>query len=415
MSRKALSLTIALAVVPALALTACGSGDGGQVGADAKQTLTVWGMGEEGARLQKVAEEFTKENPNITVKVTPVGWDVVHQKMVSAAAGGKLPDMAQMGSTMMGEFIALDTLEPVDEKVFDKNDFFPATWDGNVQDGTAYGVPWYADARGLYYRTDLAEKAGIDKAPTTWQEHRALAEAYQKNGAKWGTELQPGSTGAWQSWLPFLYSEGGELVDKDGKSALGSAEAVKAFDMWGGYFKDGLAKKNFVVGHDPVKSFGSGEAPTFMSGPWMVQNITDQQPQLEGKWKAAALPAGSKGSVSWVGGSSLVTFKDSEHKAAAEKFTAFLTTPETQAEWYAMAKSLPASKAAWDQPQLKEGGESLMVFKQSLDTAKEVPPLEKWSEIAALIEGALEKIAQGADPAAEAKKLQGSTEGLMAK
>ncbi|MEV3929765.1 extracellular solute-binding protein [Streptomyces sp. NPDC049944] len=406
---------IAVTVVTALGLTACGGGSDEQKSADAKQTLTVWGMGEEAKRLSEVAKDFEKDNPNITVKVTPVGWDVVGQKMTSAAAAGTLPDMAQMGSTMMGQFIALDSLEPVDEKAFKKSDFFPATWENNVADGTAYGVPWYADVRGLYYRTDLAEKAGIKKAPTTWGDHHKLAEAYQKDGSEWGTALQPGNTGAWQSYLQFLYGEGGDIVDKDGKSALGSPEAVQAFEKWGSYFKDGLAKKNFVVGADVAKTFASGDEPTFMSGPWMVQNLNDQQPQLKGKWKVAPLPAGPKGSVSWVGGASLVTFKDSEHKAAAKAFTKYLTTPEMQGKWYEMAKSIPANKAAFEQPQLKDSkeAESLKVFEKTLDTAKEVPPMEKWNEIAAAIEGTLEKIAQGGGPAAEAKKLQTATEGLM--
>src|SRR5690606_13141694 len=89
----------------ALLLSACGSDGGEQTSADEKQTLTVWGMGEEGKHLAELGKEFNKKHPNITVKVTPVGWDVVHQKLVSAVAAGELPDMSQMGSTMMGEFI----------------------------------------------------------------------------------------------------------------------------------------------------------------------------------------------------------------------------------------------------------------------------------------------------------------------
>ncbi|MCQ4207583.1 extracellular solute-binding protein [Streptomyces longispororuber] len=402
----------AIAVATALTLTSCGSGGGEQVAADKKQTLTVWAMGEEGTRLQAVTEEFTKQHPNITVKVTPVGWDVVHQKLVSAIAAKKLPDMAQMGSTMMGEFIALDALEPVDTKTFKKADFFPATWDSNVQDGTAYGVPWYADTRVLYYRTDLAKKAGITKAPTTWKEQQDLAAAFKKAGAEWGTDLQPSSTGAWQSWVQYLYSAGGELIGKDGKPALDSPEAIRAFTQWGSYFKKGLAKKTFTPGYDVTKDFGSGKRPMFQSGPWMVANIEQQQPQVKGKYEVVPVPA-DKTSTSWVGGASLVTFKDSPRKAAAEELTKYLTTAKTQAKWYEVDKALPANKAAWNEPALKNGGDSLATFKTSLDTAKAIPPLEKWNEFAAAIEGALAKISQGEDPTATAKALQKTAEGLV--
>lgn len=413
MTRTAKSVSIAVTVATALALTSCGGSGGDQTPADAKQTLTIWAMGEEATRLRTIADEYTKDNPDITVKVTPVGWDVVHQKLVSAAAAGTLPDMAQMGSTMMGEFIELGTLEPVDTKAFDKDDFFPATWNGNVVDGEAYGVPWYADARALYYRSDLAEKAGVDGAPATWKDLRALAGAYKnKAGATWGMDLQPGSTGAWQAWVPFLYSAGGELLGEDGKPALDSPEAVKALTEFGHYFDAGLSKKNFVVGYDVLKDFSSGRVPMFQSGPWMVQNFAEQQPQLKGKWKVTPVPADAS-STSWVGGSSLVTFKDSEHKAAAQEFTKFLTNPRSQARWYEISKTLPANKAAWDEPALKAGGESLAVFRKSLDTAKEIPPMAKWNEFSVMIEDALEKVARGADPAETASKLQKSTESLV--
>ena len=31
-------------------------------------------------------------------------------------------------------------------------------------DGVSYGVPWYVETRLVYYRTDLAERAGFNQA-----------------------------------------------------------------------------------------------------------------------------------------------------------------------------------------------------------------------------------------------------------
>lgn len=188
MSRTARTASAALTVALALGISACGSSGGEDVAADAKQTLTVWAMGAEGEKLAEVAEVYEKAHPNVTVKVTPVGWDVAHQKLVSAAAAGTMPDVAQMGGSYMGEFAELGVLEPVDTKTFDKKDFFPAGWNQGEVDGTAYGVPWYVDTRVLYYRTDLAKKAGVDKAPADWQEMRDLATAYQE---KAGDQVGP--------------------------------------------------------------------------------------------------------------------------------------------------------------------------------------------------------------------------------
>lgn len=401
----------------ALLLSACGgSGGGEQKAANEKQTLTVWGMGEEGKHLAKLGDEFEKKHPNITVEVTPVGWDVVHQKLISSVAAGTLPDMAQMGSTMMGEFIALDALEPVDTETFDKADFFPAAWEGNVFEGTAYGVPWYVDTRVLYYRTDLAEKAGVQEAPATWKDMRDLAAAYQeKAGTKWGAYLQPANTGTWQTWVPFLFSAGGSLLDDGGKPALDSPEAVQALAEYGAYADKGLSKSSSPPGYDVVKEFGNGRVPMFISGPWIVNLLKEQQPQIAGDWAVAPLPAGPAGGTSWVGGSSLVTFSDSEHKAAAEKFTAFLTSTEEQADWYEMSSSLPANKAAWDEPALADAeGQSLEVFEKQLQNSAPIPPMEKWEEFAAKVDEAVSRVTQkGEDPKKAAAWLQKAAEGVV--
>lgn len=195
MHRTARTISAAIALTMAAGITACGSSGGAGVAADKKQTLTVWAMGTEGEKLADVAEAYEKANPHITVKVTPIGWDVAHQKLVSAAAAGTLPDVTQMGSSYLGEFVELGVLEPVDTKTFSKDTFFPAAWEQGVADGEVYGVPWYVETRALYYRTDLAKKAGLTKPPATWPELQQVAAAFQEKAAPSGASIS--SPAAW--------------------------------------------------------------------------------------------------------------------------------------------------------------------------------------------------------------------------
>ncbi|MEU0371993.1 hypothetical protein ABZ070_17350, partial [Streptomyces sp. NPDC006283] len=61
-----------LAVAALLAVSACVRGPVRQVALSEKQTLTVWGMGEEGQRLAELADDFERRHPAVTVDVTPV-------------------------------------------------------------------------------------------------------------------------------------------------------------------------------------------------------------------------------------------------------------------------------------------------------------------------------------------------------
>ncbi|MEV7399199.1 sugar ABC transporter substrate-binding protein [Streptomyces sp. NPDC091267] len=413
MPRTVRTVSAGIAAALALGLTACGSSGGDDVAADKKQTLTVWAMGAEGEKLADVAKVYEKANPNITIKVTPVGWDVAHQKLVSAAAAGNMPDVAQMGGSYLGEFSELGVLEPVDTKTFRQKDFFPAGWKQGEVDGQAYGVPWYVDTRVLYYRTDLAKKAGITKAPTTFKEMQDLATAYQKKaGTKWGLSIQPSGLDTVQNFYPFLYSAGGEIVNDKGEAVIDSPAAVKALKEYGSYFDKGLSNKSVQPGYDVVKDFGNGRVPMFFGGPWHVTLLNEGQPQLKGKWAVANVPT-DESSVSMAGGSSLVISKDSAHKAAATAFIKYLTDTKGQADWYERTKDLPANTAAWTSGDLADDAD-LQIFKKQMDTAKSSPSLPNLTEVTDKVDQAIAKVTQGKASAEDAlKTAQSQIEGLV--
>ncbi len=119
-------LVAVLALAAALAVAGCG-GDGGDEAADEgaggtteaaeeiSGDITVWAMGAEGEKLGVLAQDFMRENPDIKVKVTPIAWDVAHDKLLTAVAGGETPDVSQMGTTWMGEFAKTGALAEVPE------------------------------------------------------------------------------------------------------------------------------------------------------------------------------------------------------------------------------------------------------------------------------------------------------------
>ncbi|MFF0731069.1 sugar ABC transporter substrate-binding protein [Streptomyces chartreusis] len=413
MNRAAATGSLALTLASALTLTACGGSGGAGVAADAKQTLTVWAMGTEGEKLGDVAKEYEKTHSNITVKVTPIGWDVAHQKLVAAAAAGKLPDVVQMGGTYLGEFADMGVLEPVDTKTFKESDFFPAAWQQGSYDGKTYGVPWYVDTRVLFYRTDLATRAGIKKAPATMAELQSAAAAYQeKAGAKWGLSVQPRGLDTVQSFYPFLFSAGGAIVDDDGKAVVNSPSAVRALENYGSFFKKGLSDKGVQPGYDVTKDFNTGSVAMFFGGPWFTGLLDDNYPDLKGKWAIAPVPA-DQSSVSMAGGSSLAVSADSDHKAAAKELVSYLTDAKGQADWFERTKDLPANKAAWESSDLA-GDPALQIWRKQMDTAKSTPSQPRLTEITSKVDAAIESVTQGKSTAKAAlDKAQSEIEGLV--
>jgi multiple sugar transport system substrate-binding protein len=420
--------TAALAVVVVLLVAACGTnnsgGNGASNGAGSSQAveasqapavsvdpnaikgnLTVWAMGNEGTKLSTLADDFMKQYPNVKVSVTPVDWGQAVTKLQTAIGGKQTPDVSQMGTDMMGQFAQTGALETIPAN-FDKSQFFESAWNTGVVNGTAYSVPWYVETRGLYWRTDIGQKAGITDAPGNWDQLKAAAKAMKdKGGAKNGIGL---GTKNWQELMPFVWSNGGDIVDSSGKFTFDSPQFIEALTFYKSFFDEGLAPKNVPEGFDITPAFVSGTHPMFFSGPWHIGLLDDAGGSgFKDKWKVSPMPGKDQApGTSFIGGSNLVVFKDSPNKDAAWAFVQYLSQPDVQAKWYSTVTDLPAVKSAWDQAALKNDPR-VDVFRTQLGSTKAQPAIATWSEISTAINDELEKVTTGNEsPEDAAKALQ---------
>jgi multiple sugar transport system substrate-binding protein len=374
--------------------------------------LTVWAMGNEGTKLTTLADAFMKANPGVKVSVTPVDWGQAVTKLQTAIAGGTTPDVSQMGTDMMGQFGANGTFDPVPADI-DPSAFFQSAWNTNMVGGAAVGVPWYVETRLLYYRTDIATKAGITAAPATWDDLAAMAKAMKdQGGAKWGISL---GTKNWQEYFPFLWQNGGDVVDASGNPTLNSPQAVEALTFYDSFFKDGLTPKSVPEGFDITPAFVKGDNPMFFSGPWHLGLIKDAGGAgFTGKWAIAPMPKKTT-ATSFLGGSNMVVFKASQNKDAAWAFVKFVADPKTQALWYSTVTDLPAVQAAWQDPSVASDP-NVKMFGDQLKDTKAQPVSATWSELSSAINDVLEKMTTGGmEPQAAADEMQKQAESIGTK
>ena len=422
--RRTSTITVAGLAAVALTMSACGRDDAGGSGAEktgaavgagpAKGTITVWAMGAEGEKLPELTKEFEAANPGTKVQVTAIPWDAAHDKFTTAITANKTPDVAMVGTTWMGEFAKMGALDPTPGEI-DKSVFFEGAQKTTEVDGTSYGIPWYVETRLVYYRTDLAKKAGITTPPTDWQGLKDMAKAMQdKAGAKWGIGLQAGGVGSWQSIMPFAWSAGADLTKDGGKQYnFDSPEILKAAQYYQSFFTDGIADKAAPATPTTEPDFASGKVPMFISGPWMMSAVEKAGggDAFKDKYDVFQIPA-DKESSSFVGGSNLAVFKNTKNRDTAWKFVQFLGDAKTQAKWYGISTDLPSVKSAWQDPALA-GDEKLAVFGKQLETAKAPPSFPTWEQVVASFDTEMEKVTKtGADPAAALKTVQSNAESV---
>jgi multiple sugar transport system substrate-binding protein len=423
--RRTTAITVACMTAAALTVTACGRGSdnggpaAGQTGAavstgKASGTITVWAMGAEGDNLSKLTKDFETANPGVKIQVTAIPWDAAHDKFTTAITANKTPDVAMVGTTWMGEFAGMNALDPTPGSI-DKSAFFDGAQKTTEVNGTSFGIPWYVETRVVFYRTDLAKKAGYDTVPTDWKGLHDMAKAMQtKAGAKWGIGLQAGGEGSWQTLMPFAWGEGADLTKDGGKAYnFDSPQMLKAAQYYQSFFTDGISDKAAPATPTTEPDFASGKVPMFISGPWMMSAVEKVGGAgFKDKYNVAPIPAGSQGSSSFVGGSNFVVFKNTKNRDTAWKFVQWLADPKVQAKWYSISTDLPSVKSAWQDPSLASD-QKLAVFGKQLETAKAPPSFPTWEQAVKGLDTEMEKITKtGEDPATGLKTAQQQAESI---
>jgi multiple sugar transport system substrate-binding protein len=421
--RRTPAIAIAALMAASLPLAACGRDSGssttgaatakGISSGKATGTISIWAMGAEGDKLPDLAKEFESANPGVKINVTAIPWDAAHDKFTTAITANKTPDAAMVGTTWMGEFAGLGALDPTPSSI-DKSKFFPGAEKTTEVKGTAYGVPWYVETRLVYYRTDLAKKAGFDKAPTDWAGLKAMAKAMQtKAGAKYGIGFQAGGQGSWQSIMPFAWSNGANL-SKNGDKAYNfdSPEMLEAVKYYQSFFTDGIADKAAPATPTTEPDFVSGKVPMFISGPWEMSAVEKVGGAgFKDKYNVMQIPAKTTSS-SFVGGSDFAVFKNSKNRDTAWKFIQWLSDPKTQVKWYQSSTDLPSVASAWTDPSIS-ADPKLGEFGTQLKTAQAPPSFPTWEQVVATFDTAMEKVTKtGADPAAALKTVQSQADSI---
>ena len=139
-------------------------------------------------------------------------------------------------------------------------------------------MPWYVDTRVLYYRTDIAEKAGITEAPKTWNELKTMAEAMQKvDGVDYGMRIGASGTDCFIGFLPYALLRG-ELRSPMTARPSGPSTAMRwpRHSIMSPAYKDGIADTNADVsaGAD-IADFVAGTTPMMLQGPTAVSQVEE--------------------------------------------------------------------------------------------------------------------------------------------
>jgi multiple sugar transport system substrate-binding protein len=302
------------ALLTAGALGACGGGGGG--GTAGVIEYWLWDSAQQPG-YQKCADAFHQRNPDLSVRISQIGWNEYWSKLTAGFIADTAPDVFTDHLAKFAQYVDLEVLRPLDElgptadiQDSDYQEGLAELWKG--QDGKRYGAPKDWDTIAMFYDRKALRAAGVDEADLrdlSWNpqdggtfEKMVAHLTIDDNGVRgdepgfdstrvrtYGLSSEGSGGAGWgqTQWSAFTASAGWQATDRNPWGTKFNMDQPAFQDTLRWYF--GLVRKGFMPSYEVIgganaigtdKQIQSGIAAMGLSGSWMIStfaNLTDVQ------------------------------------------------------------------------------------------------------------------------------------------
>jgi multiple sugar transport system substrate-binding protein len=208
-----------------------------------KTVIEFWTTDNEEARVdvyEQIAQRFMAEHPEIDVRIVPIEEAGVSQRISTALAANRLPDIVRMGVERVAAFAADGILdEAATQAVIEKigtDDFRSGllTMVTNPATGNYAAVPFDGWIQALWYRSDVFEQVGLNP-PVSWDDINAACDQLPGVGnllyaLTIGTD--PGQNYGHQVFEQVAMSNNAWPFDDQGNVTMNTPEMIQALEFY---------------------------------------------------------------------------------------------------------------------------------------------------------------------------------------
>ncbi|MCA9872913.1 MAG: extracellular solute-binding protein, partial [Anaerolineales bacterium] len=249
-----------------------------------KVVVEFWTTDNEEERVnvyEDVAARFMQEHPNVDLRIVPIEEAGVTQRISTALAANRLPDIVRMGVERVAAFSADGILdEDAAEAVIasiGQDDFreSPLAMVTNPETGKHAAVPYDGWLQAIWYRQDVFDQAGL-AAPISWDDINAACDALP------GTEnllyavglgTDPGQNYGHQIFEQVAISNDAWPFDSEGNVTMNTPEMIAALEFYSNLQRCALPGPQYWRG--AREAYQYDQAGMFFYSTYIMDDLVD--------------------------------------------------------------------------------------------------------------------------------------------
>ncbi len=353
-------------------LAACGSNE------TPESSVTLnWYVGPDRIDAQALATSCNTADYRIAVKELPTDVDERHQTLVRRlVAKDTSIDLLSLDSAFTAEFAEAQFLAPIPEDLIPEysKDIVPAALQAATYENALVVAPWWFDPQLLWYRGNLAERAGLDTAKAvSWD---ALIAGAQRLGVTVQIDDPDGS--ALAEWVNALIAgSDGQLISGTGRSAKVGMDADAGRSAAGVVEFYNEAKVGPGPSRNALRAFASPSGGFLLASSSAISDPELAAVAADLGW--APYPMTGTTSVAPLAGVGLAVPLFAPHTDLSYRAISCLTAPPIMLSLMSSAGHSSSRLTTYDDPALGVTFPMAAVAKAAVTTGSAVPNTPYWN------------------------------------
>lgn len=222
--------------------------------------------------MEWVAEQFMNEHPDVWVTLkapTDVAGQSFTERLKAMIAQDEFYDVVELREAE--QFSDAGYLASLPESLTGRIH-------GEKEGEACYALPRYTTTLGIIYNQDLFEDMGLSQ-PETYEDFLGICQSLRRKGI---SPVAVGGADIWHLgfWGNYLYQN--YLLDENDKSCWSRERIIEMLADFRSLNQNGYIEDRFLGVSDSqtVQELSSGHAAMLYSGPWIMDQVTALNPQM---------------------------------------------------------------------------------------------------------------------------------------